>query len=110
MDSHSHLFFYCNFPKEVWEIMKVKVKLKHKPGHVQIIQELQFSLKKKSIDNFIRKIALAASIYHIWNERNKRLFGKKRNFVDGVVKNIMEDIRLKIFSLNQGYLGLNEEI
>ncbi|CAH1447584.1 unnamed protein product [Lactuca virosa] len=32
MDSHSHLFFDCNFPKEVWDLMKDKVNLKHKPG------------------------------------------------------------------------------
>ncbi|CAI9259916.1 unnamed protein product [Lactuca saligna] len=55
------------------------------------------------------KIALAASIYHIWNERNKRLFGKPSNSVETVVKIITEDIRTKIFSLNLGYLGLDEE-
>nr|KAJ0211180.1 hypothetical protein LSAT_V11C400156810 [Lactuca sativa] len=111
IDSHSHLFFDCNYTKEVWNLVKVKVKMNHRAGKwVDIIMELQYSLKKKSINNFIRKIALAASIYHIWNERNKRLFGKQSNSVENVVKIISEDIRLKIFSLNLGYLGLNEEL
>ncbi|CAH1444098.1 unnamed protein product [Lactuca virosa] len=98
VDSHSHLFFECNFPMEVWDLMKGKVKLKHKPGNwFEIIQELQCSLKVRSIDSFIKKIALAASIYHIWNERNKRLFGRERNSVENVVKNIIEDIKTQDF-------------
>nr|KAJ0184832.1 hypothetical protein LSAT_V11C900454780 [Lactuca sativa] len=111
IDSHSHLFFNCNYTKEIWKLVKIKAKMNHKSGNwVDIINELQCSLKKKSINNFIRKIALAASIYHIWNERNKRLFGKQSNSVENVVKIISEDIRLKIFSLKMGYLGLNEEL
>nr|KAJ0198574.1 hypothetical protein LSAT_V11C700342390 [Lactuca sativa] len=111
VDSHSHLFFECNYPMEVWNLIKSKVNLLHRPGNwFEIIKELQCSLKKRSIDNFIKKLALAASIYHIWNEWNKRLFGKQRNLVEVTVKTIIDDIRLKIFCLNLGYLGLNEEI
>ncbi|XP_023746183.1 uncharacterized protein LOC111894340 [Lactuca sativa] len=87
MDFHSHLFFDCKYPKEVWNLMKDKVKINHRPGNwFEIINELQCALKKKSISNFIKKTALAASIYHIWNERNKRLFGKQSNSVENVVK------------------------
>ena len=111
IDSHSHLFFECKYPNEVWNLIKIKVNMSHRPGNwIEIIKEFQSSLKRKSIENFIKKMALAASVYHIWNERNKRLFGKQRNSVDVTVKIIMDDIRLKIFSLNMGYLGLNEEI
>ncbi|XP_052621954.1 uncharacterized protein LOC128127522 [Lactuca sativa] len=111
MDSHSHLFSDCNYSKEVWNLMKNKVEIKHCPGNwFEIIIELQYSLKKKNISNFIKKTALAATVYHIWNERNKRLFGKQSNSVENVVKIITENIRLKMFSLKLGYLGLNEEI
>nr|KAJ0193875.1 hypothetical protein LSAT_V11C800388240 [Lactuca sativa] len=111
MDSHTHLFFECNYSKDVWNQMKDKVNINHRHGNwFDIILELQCSLKKKNINDFIKKIALAASVYHIWNERNKRLFGKQSNSVENVVKTITEDIRLKIFSLKLGYLGLNEEI
>nr|KAJ0187106.1 hypothetical protein LSAT_V11C900454800 [Lactuca sativa] len=110
LDSHSHLFFECNYTKEVWSLMKNKVKINHtSDSWFDIIRELQCSLKKKNINDFIKKIALAASVYHIWNERNKRVFGRMNSSVENVVKIITEDIRLKIFSLKMGYLGLNEE-
>lgn len=105
VDSHSHLFFYCNFPMEVWNLVKLKVNIKHKPGSwFEIIQELQVSLKSKNIGNFIKKMALAASIYHIWKEKNKKLFGREINFVDKLVKIILEDIIYKMFSLKLEYV------
>lgn len=91
--------------------IKKQVNINHKPGNqFELIHELQFSLKKKTIENFIKKCALAASGYHIQNEKNKRIFGRETNSVEFVVQRIMEDIRMKIFGLNLGYLGLDVEI
>nr|KAJ0215658.1 hypothetical protein LSAT_V11C300101270 [Lactuca sativa] len=110
-DSHCHIFFECNFPQEVWSKVKRNLNITHKDGNwFEIIQDLQGTLKRKNIENFIKKCALAATIYHLWNERNKRLFGKVTNSMEFVVHRIMEDIRLKLFGLKYGYLGLNAEI
>lgn len=91
--------------------MKRRVNIIHKEGNwFEIIDELQVTLKRKNIENFIKKSALAATVYHIWNERNKRLFGKEFNSIELVFHRIMEDVRLKLVGLKYGYLGLNAEI
>nr|KAJ0201063.1 hypothetical protein LSAT_V11C600298600 [Lactuca sativa] len=96
---------------EVWSNVKRRVNIIHKEGNwFEIIDELQVTLKRKNIENFIKKSALAATVYHIWNERNKRLFGKETNSIELVFHRIMEDVRLKLFGLKYGYLGLNAEI
>jgi hypothetical protein len=47
-------------------------------------------------NSFIQKLTLSASVYFIWQERNFRLFRKRRRTVDEVVKVIKETILLRI--------------
>lgn len=92
-------------------MVKLKSNIKHKTGNwFEIVNKLQFTLKKKNTENFIRKCARAATVYHICCERNKRHFGKEINSMEFVIQIIMEDITIKLFGLKLGYLGLNIEI
>ncbi|GJT68932.1 hypothetical protein Tco_1028218 [Tanacetum coccineum] len=53
----------------------------------------------KSIKSITRRIVLAACVYFVWNERNKRLFsGDKRESKD-LLAVIINNVRLKFSSL-----------
>ncbi|GKA89031.1 hypothetical protein Tco_0810843 [Tanacetum coccineum] len=53
----------------------------------------------KSIMTILRRIVFAASVYYIWNERNKRLFGNEKRSQNEVLLTIINNIRMKLASL-----------
>ena len=54
----------------------------------------------KSIKSILRRIGLAACVYYIWNERNKRVFTNEKQDVEVLINTIVNHIRLKLSSLN----------
>jgi hypothetical protein len=54
----------------------------------------QMAIGKPS--SFTQKLTLSATVYFIWQERNFRLFQKRRRSVDEVVKDIKEMVLLRI--------------
>ncbi|KAJ9541666.1 hypothetical protein OSB04_028172 [Centaurea solstitialis] len=76
-DSHDHLFFRCPYAIDVWRKVKNEVGLHgfHESWNL-ILQDL---VSGQGPGRLIQKLALAASVYFIWMERNNRLFkGMKR--------------------------------
>nr|GEW25763.1 RNA-directed DNA polymerase, eukaryota, reverse transcriptase zinc-binding domain protein [Tanacetum cinerariifolium] len=53
----------------------------------------------KSILNVIKKISLAASVYFIWRERNKRLFAGEKKEWETVLNEVINTIRFKLISV-----------
>jgi hypothetical protein len=99
-DSHSHLFFECNYPLAVWNEFKSLVRLDHAPSS---LDELVLFLKKlpinKSVWSILQRLVLGALVYYLWQERNLRLFQKKSRSVVELCKLIREVIRLRCLSL-----------
>ncbi|KAJ9555234.1 hypothetical protein OSB04_009848 [Centaurea solstitialis] len=88
MDSHDHLFFLCDFSLEVWRTIKKDTSL------------FGFAERWEDICNDLRhghgprkkeqRLALQAAVYCVWRERNRRLFGNRRNTVSTIVKEIRD--------------------
>ena len=53
----------------------------------------------KSIMSVLRRVILAASVYYIWNERNKRLFGNEKRSYQDLMATIVNNVRWKLASL-----------
>ena len=92
-DSHSHLFFSCTFPLQVWRILKDEA---HMIGFPDSWRHIMDQMANGVPNSFTQKLTLSASVYFIWQERNFRLFRKRRRTVDEVVKVIKETILLRI--------------
>ncbi|KAJ9561524.1 hypothetical protein OSB04_006684 [Centaurea solstitialis] len=75
-DSHQHLFFECTYASVVW------AKVRDAIGWIDGTQSWDGIMDMLSGHNpprkFIHKIGLAASVYMIWKERNKRIFTTER--------------------------------
>ncbi|PWA35854.1 reverse transcriptase zinc-binding domain-containing protein [Artemisia annua] len=56
--------------------------------------------KGNSVWNVFGKLVFAATVYHIWQERNLRIFNHGPRSVDKLVCNIYEAVRLKLMSLS----------
>ncbi|KAJ9555971.1 hypothetical protein OSB04_010585 [Centaurea solstitialis] len=94
LDTHDHLFFTCDFSLQVWRTIKRDTRLYGFPERWQEICEsfVQGRGPKKRE----QRLALQATIYCIWRERNRRLFGNKSNSADSVIKEIREVVLLRM--------------
>ncbi|GJY61990.1 hypothetical protein Tco_0462647 [Tanacetum coccineum] len=98
-DSHEHLFFECNFSKQVWFKVKRFTGLSNSmPSIDSIIHDIIHFAKRKSSRSIIAKLVVAATTYFIWQERNNRMFKKSKRSVEQVADCIINVVRLKLLS------------
>ncbi|CAH1413149.1 unnamed protein product [Lactuca virosa] len=64
-----------------------------------IIDLLKQATRGKSIWFFIHRLVLAGVVYHIWIERNNRIFKNKRRPYETMVKPITDEVRSRSMSL-----------
>ncbi|GJX11729.1 reverse transcriptase zinc-binding domain-containing protein [Tanacetum coccineum] len=99
-DSHSHLFFLCEYSQEVWKSMAEKMNLtKIIYNWDDIVNDLIQLKNGKNIWSVVRRLCLAAAVYLIWHKRNQRTFrGVKRNPKE-LYTTITEIVKLKLMNM-----------
>ncbi|XP_059638758.1 uncharacterized protein LOC132281037 [Cornus florida] len=101
-ESHSHLFFSCDFTSLIWSFYMAKCRITTAtPPWPELISTFSYRWSSPSPLNLLRKLSLAALVYHIWEERNARIFCGKRssqNTIQSRVSNSITSIlKLGIF-------------
>ncbi|PWA89784.1 RNA-directed DNA polymerase, eukaryota, Reverse transcriptase zinc-binding domain protein [Artemisia annua] len=96
-DSHSHLFFECEFSKEIWTVLKAKMEINWMSNSWDTLIE-QYANKpcNNSIGSVLRRIGSASMVYHIWRERNARLFSGEKTDKGSIMKIIEGNIKLQL--------------
>ncbi|XP_020271065.1 uncharacterized protein LOC109846253 [Asparagus officinalis] len=98
-ESRNHLFFNCKFSKEVWNNIMGWLCFKWRScDWNQVLNWYCFRLRGGRFKHNIKRLALTASIYSIWMERNGRLFNQKSRTVDQLVKLIKEVMMIAIIN------------
>ncbi|XP_020254098.1 uncharacterized protein LOC109831171 [Asparagus officinalis] len=92
-ESRNHLFFECNLSKKVWNgIMEwLNFKWRSCDWHT-LLNWFNFRLRGKGMKQKIKRMAFAATVYTIWNERNCRIFNLESKAPDILMKNIKIDV------------------
>nr|GEW13109.1 hypothetical protein [Tanacetum cinerariifolium] len=98
MDTHENLFFECSFSQQVWNHMKTYADIASDHVFSHIVADLLPFANRRSSRSVISKLVVAACAYFIWQERNSRLFKKKKRLVKQVVDCIYVSARLKLLS------------
>ncbi|KAL0294386.1 UNVERIFIED_CONTAM: hypothetical protein Sangu_3220400 [Sesamum angustifolium] len=98
-ESHDHLFFKCWFSKRCLTILKHKVRftwpyLEWKRGILWASKRL----RGNHLVNAALRATLAALVYHIWAERNRRKFTAASSSADLISNRVVEDIRMRIMA------------
>ncbi|GJV91865.1 hypothetical protein Tco_1539678, partial [Tanacetum coccineum] len=93
-DSHEHLFFECSYSSKVWSLIRGLVGM----DVVNIIAWFQPLANKRTVQNIVGKILIAAATYFIWLERNNRLFKRTRRSPEDLRDAIVITVRLKLVS------------
>lgn len=107
VETHNHLFVECKYIQEVWRCLEglsgVSELIQRLNGAVNPWNELILELSKVPVSNsiwsIIHRMILAAVVYFIWQERNKRVHLEEHRTAVGLARQIIELIRMKLLGL-----------
>ncbi|XP_020266263.1 uncharacterized protein LOC109841729 [Asparagus officinalis] len=96
IESRDHLFFQCSFSAYIWNLCKLKLQL-----DATVINDIrtealdiQSKFKRKDRTYKLSRMALSAAVWHIWQERNRRIFHATQLHKLMVFRRLYEDINV----------------
>ncbi|KAL4309145.1 hypothetical protein GQ457_01G033170 [Hibiscus cannabinus] len=96
-EDRDHIFAGCYYSKQIW------VSLLHSCKVTRLTMDwdaelrwLCTCLKGKSLRVLLLKLAWASFVYHIWEERNRRIFRGDSRDCNGLLNCIRETIRIRV--------------
>ncbi|GKA27215.1 RNA-directed DNA polymerase, eukaryota, reverse transcriptase zinc-binding domain protein [Tanacetum coccineum] len=98
-DSHKHLFFDCEFSSEVWENVQFLSNMKNLKDLDRSIEWIASLPCKNNIWSVVRRLCLADIVYHLWQERNTRIFQKKERSIKGINLVIKDSVKSRLVTL-----------
>jgi len=91
-----HLFFECPFTAYLWSLSRLKLGL-YLPEMRNLIQEaelIQGKFKVKDKSYILSRLALQVTVWHIWLERNRRVFQHQQMNKIMIFRRLYEDINI----------------
>jgi len=93
-ESIQHLFFTCPCSAYLWTLCRLKLGLIGTIGTLEEALLILTRFKNKTKIGILVKLTLSAVVWHIWKERNQRLFHLPEHHKIVVFRRLYEDIRL----------------
>ncbi|GJU28610.1 reverse transcriptase domain, reverse transcriptase zinc-binding domain protein [Tanacetum coccineum] len=110
-DLLNHLFFECNYSIKIWNDLKKASDQDSLPDRWEdIISTLTTQRHNKSIKSVLKRLTMAACVYYIWLERNRRIFTNDKKNNNVIAAEIFSHLRLKLVSLTVKRTTQVEEI
>ncbi|GAV85039.1 hypothetical protein CFOL_v3_28479, partial [Cephalotus follicularis] len=88
-EDQEHLWFQCPYSREVWN--KCLINCNVVRTILPLDQEISWDqnhMKGKGFHIWIRRLALNATVYHLWLERNRRVFRNDYKPKENIIKAI----------------------
>ncbi|KAJ6292616.1 hypothetical protein OIU78_024739 [Salix suchowensis] len=105
-EDHNHLFFNCTLSNAIWRMISLKLHVTWPT--VPWLQAWEWACdgyaSRSQHDSHVLGMALAASVYHLWSERNRRLHLHQHGNVQKLWENICGSVRDRLANLNEGCL------
>ncbi|XP_020249238.1 uncharacterized protein LOC109826627 [Asparagus officinalis] len=97
-ESRDHLFFQCPFSAYIWKLCKMKLHTDAMAIHDLRTEAIETQNKFKAKDRIyiLARLVLSATVWHIWQERNRRIFHDKKMHKVMVFRRLYEDINVII--------------
>lgn len=77
-ESSKHLFFNCTYSNYIWEKLNAILGQQFINSNNQdlqtMLEEYANTNRDRSIQNDIKDVKLTTTVWHIWQERNQRVF------------------------------------
>ncbi|GJS37847.1 retrotransposon protein, putative, ty1-copia subclass [Tanacetum coccineum] len=95
-----HLFFKCEFSRDVWNKAKNFSDIKGSYANwTHMVQSLANGNNGNNINSVVSRLIFAAIVYCIWHERNCRIFRNERRKCDDILKFIIETVKMKLMCI-----------
>lgn len=93
-ESHHHLFFQCPFSSSIWFGAWRRIPNSGIPSRLlDVVNWFIVNVKGKGFSNLVKRSVLAAAVYVIWMERNRRVFQGKTSSVDEVSLKLVNAVK-----------------
>jgi mannosylglycoprotein endo-beta-mannosidase len=96
IETRDHLFFLCPFVSYIWSLCKLKMGI-HSQNHGNLIQEASFikqQFKAKDRMFILSRSVFQSMIWHIWIERNNRVFQNISASKFVIFQKIYDDVQI----------------
>ncbi|GKV39226.1 hypothetical protein SLEP1_g47032 [Rubroshorea leprosula] len=98
VETNDHLFFNCQFTKQVWQTVCSMAEIPLFCSWQGLLAWLGKSIRRKSVYCALIKLAWNATVYHVWRERNSRVYRQQFRSVSQIVNDILFDVRNKVLA------------
>ncbi|WMV07465.1 hypothetical protein MTR67_000850 [Solanum verrucosum] len=89
-ETHQHLFFACSVANVIWQRLLQWMSItRSSAGWTEEIEWATLHANRKSIQDEVYRMTLAAALYYIWQERNHRIFQQKERSIEEIIKQII---------------------
>lgn len=95
VESHNHLFFECSFSNRLWSIIKKEVGISTSPDTWDDILNMWMTGRWRSWST-VHRLAISATVYHIWLERNREYFDKQHQSIEAVAAIIKKEVLIRM--------------
>ncbi|GAV92989.1 zf-RVT domain-containing protein, partial [Cephalotus follicularis] len=100
-ESLDHLFFQCPFSASVWrDVLKLCNITRPILSWDDEVQWMTDHARGRKFHHLVRKLALAAAVYHVWRERNRRCFTSRFLPPQDIVLKVRMDVSGKLTTAN----------
>lgn len=92
-ESIDHLFFSCSYTSQLWTVLLQCQGICRKT--MRQSDELNWTIKcckGRSIKTELYRLILAGAVYHVWQERNNRIFRGMKQSIQELVREIVQAI------------------
>lgn len=91
LESVSHRFFNCPFSIFIWSVRRLKLGMNQKHSYIitEEITTLKNTFTKRSGIRKQARLFIPIVVWHIWRERNNRIFNSKEKTQSDVLKEIL---------------------
>ena len=101
-ETKEHLFFECSFAVEIWKEMLRKCGLERESlGWEGELKWAAEKLKGKALISTLLRVGWNAFVYHIWRERNCRIFQHKAASSMKILEDISEVMKYRLVRLSK---------
>ncbi|PWA71507.1 reverse transcriptase domain, Reverse transcriptase zinc-binding domain protein [Artemisia annua] len=99
-ETHSHLFFSCQFSRIIWDNLKPLCKLDDLSCiWAEVVLGISIKAANNSVWSVIQRLTFGAAVYYIWQERNIRIFQRNFRTEENVFRVIVDTVRHKLMGL-----------
>ncbi|GAV80062.1 zf-RVT domain-containing protein [Cephalotus follicularis] len=107
--SIEHLFFACPFTQSIWiqilRMCNIRRQILPWPDEIQWMTDHS---RGNRFPQDLQKLAFAATVFHVWMERNRRCFKKSFLTRELIIHKIQEDVGARLESLKSSAVHTEE--